>query len=241
MLNKESELILSNLYEYDFEACLYNMLNNIGYDLSNISSEDKTSRNILLGKEQNKHPMLKHVFIQDVNNLLQLYLTQNNIAPENVIWTQRDGVITTCPIIENNISMKFKFKNNILHLISTMKRDKILILYSNHTIDIKGVINKPIDLGFYELMLNIDFSNRKKIFEGCESIRQKILNSKNKNWFIKKGNDGKLTIPMKGDTLLTVNPSFINNINIDDIDKQSIYDTYVYPFIQTILICYNSN
>ena len=40
-LNSNLKLILHNVHVYDIEACHYNILNNLGFDLSGIDPKDK--------------------------------------------------------------------------------------------------------------------------------------------------------------------------------------------------------
>lgn len=240
MLNKDIFPIQSNLYEYDFMACSYNILKNLGYDVSKIPFENKLQRNISIGWLIKENPNLNTYIKNNTKNLLELYIEENNLKPDEIIWRQKDGFITNRLLENNNITIELTLRNCISHLISSMNRDKVLIIYDDNKIDIKGVRNKPIDLSFFELFLSIDFSNKKKLLERCEIIRQKFLKSENVNWFVREDSEGKLTIPLKGDVLFQVNKSMLKLINTDDIDKNIIYETYVYPFFQTLLICYNT-
>lgn len=234
-----SDKIFENLYEYDFESCFYSMLNNVGYDLSTVEFDDKKIRNIQIGQLQKNNFLLKDFLASSVKRLLNLYIVENQLTDEDIVWKQKDGFIVTKVLNSNNITLPITLKNNISKLIKTMDNNKLLILYTNNVIDIKGLANKPMDISFYNLLLDIDFSNRKKVLEGCEYIRQTFYKSNNIKWFVRESKDGTLTIPMKGDCLLTVNKSALMNIDINDVDKEIIYNNYIYPFFQTLLIGYN--
>lgn len=235
----KSNYIFENLYEYDFESCFYNILNNIEYDMTDIPFENKTQRNIMIGYHQRNNFLVKQFLSNSIKRLINLYIMNLKILEDDIIWKQKDGFILTKPLEQVNITLSISYKNHISKLIKSMNKQKILILYSDNTFDLKGLSNKPIDLSFYDLLLNIDFSNRKSVLEGCEYIRYKIYTSNNPRWFIRKSKDDILTIPMKGDYLLQINKSSINNIDVNDIDKNIIYNNYIYPFFQTILLEFN--
>ncbi len=236
---KDNRKVFDNLYEYDFEACVYNLLNNIQCDLSHIDYDNKELRNIQIGQMQKENPVLKHVLSDGMKRLIRLYVKENNLKEENLVWRQKDGFIVDKVLESTDISFKLLFRKNITKLIKSMDNKKLLILYMDNTVAIKGMIHKPLDTSFYKLMFNIDFSNRKKILEGCEYLRKTFLASNNMNWFARESKDGVITIPMKGDTLLKISKSMLSNIDSSDVDKFVIYSNYIYPFVQTLLIQYN--
>lgn len=235
----ENHFIYSDLYEYDFEACVYNILNNLGYDLSNINFHDKEQRNISIGLLQKDNPRLKYVLAKSMKNLIKLYIKENNISEDSIVWKQKDGFIIDKPLVVNNTTMTISFKNHVSKLIKTIDKTKILILYKDDSIAVKGMIQKPLDISFYKLLFNLDFSHRKKLLEGCEVIKNKFLDGTNIKWYVRLSKDGTYTIPMKGDVLLKINESSLWSVDINDVDKQIIFDNYIYPFFQVFLLTFN--
>lgn len=239
MLNKDLDPIQENLFEYDFRACSYNILKNIGYDISKINFDDKIQRNIQIGLLQRENPAIKTFINSQMKSLIELYIRENKLNPEEIVWRQKDGFIITRVLEIDNITVELTFRDYVSKLISSMKRDKVLIIYGNNKIDIKGFSNKPIDLSFFDLFLKIDFSNKKKILYGCDYIRELFFKSDNIKWFTRESKEKELTIPLKGDILLNVNKSMLSSIDPNDVDKKVIFEMYIYPFFQTLLICYN--
>lgn len=239
MLNKDVEPIQSNLFEYDFRSCAYNVLKNIGYDVSNINESDKKMRNIQIGLLMRENKFLNTFITKQIKNILEFYIEENELEEHEIIWRQKDGLITTRKLEDTNSTIELELRNTVSKLISSLSRDKVLIIYNNNEISIKGIRNKPIDLSFFNLFLNLDFSNKKNILKGCDNIRKQFLSSTNINHFVREDKEGNLNIQMKEGMSIKVNKSMLRNINIKDIDKNVIYENYIYPFFQTLLVCYN--
>ena len=71
--------VLTNLFQYDFSACGYNILKNSGFDISNIEYFDKKKRNIQIGLLQRDNPSLAGFLASSIENLIDFYLKENNI------------------------------------------------------------------------------------------------------------------------------------------------------------------
>lgn len=238
ILSENFPHILSNLYEYDFSSCYFRLLKNINYDISNINFEDKKIRNIQIGLLQKDNPVLAKFLLEKTKNLIDLYLLENDLIDENVVWRQKDGIIVNKPLKKLNLSLPIDYRNSISKLISTMKRDKLLIIYSNNSVVVKGVRNKPIDLSFYDLFNKINFIDRKEMFISLDILRNKIFNSENVFWFsIEKDNN--IYIPIKKMGTLKLTKSSLLNINPNDIDKNVLWEQYVWPYCQTLMIYYS--
>ena len=78
-ISKNSSLVLSTLFSYDFSACAYNILKSIGWDLSNIDFDDKKKRNIQIGLLQKDNPRLAKFLLNSINNLVNHYFIINDI------------------------------------------------------------------------------------------------------------------------------------------------------------------
>lgn len=234
LINKNVDYILSNLYEYDFSACYYNILKNIGYDISNIEKNDKIKRNIQIGLLQKNNPRLSNELLNKTNNIIDHYLIENNINENEVIWRQKDGIITTKKLNKLNISMELEYRRTIMKLISSMDRNKVLLLYNMNEVDVKGVSNKPLDISFYKLFLNLNFCSKSQLFQGLENIRQNIHKSNNILWFSRESENG-IKIPLK-QGLINISKSALLSIDINDVDKTFLWEYYIWPFAQSLLL-----
>ena len=227
-------MIYSNLYEYDFKSCFFNILKNIDYDLSNVNKEDKKIRNIDLGLIQKDNVFLKSFLSSKIKDLLSIYIEENKLTDNDIIWRQKDGLIVNRYLNVDNITMKFSLRKKINKLIKSMDGKKILILYNDNTIAVKGIKNKPIDYTFYFLLFDLNFYNNKLLLQGLDNIRDKVLNGNNINWYIRKTNDGYIIPTTEG--VLKVNKSIANIIDMELVHKEFVWDNYLWPFVQPLVV-----
>lgn len=235
LITENADLISSNLYEYDFKSCFYNILKNIDYDLKDIPYEDKKVRNIKLGLLQKNNPNLSIYLNSTVNSLINHYLKLNNLTDDNVILRQKDGIITNIPLKILNNTMEISFKGNISKLISSINKDKILIIYIDGNVISKGIKNKTLDMTFYNLFSKLNFENKNQLIKGLERLRIEIFESTNIRYFTREL-DNKFYIPIKTAGIMQFQKSMINNIKIEDVDKSILWSNYVWPFVQSILL-----
>ena len=238
LINKSLKPFLSDLYEYDFSACFYSILKNIGYDVSNIDSVNKVSRNIQIGILQKNNPLLSSFLHSSTAALIDYYLDVNQVDFGNVVWRQKDGIILTAPLKDTNSTLPIEFRGHISKLISSLKKDKILILYDSGKVTPKGILNKTIDMSFYDLFAKLNFSDRNSLIYGLEDIRKKIFESDNINWFARKIDDS-YYLPIIGQGTLKFHRSSLQTIQCKDIDKTILWDSYVWPFCQTLMAFYD--
>jgi hypothetical protein len=234
-ISKSCDLVLSDLFLYDFQSCYYNILESIGWDLEGIEKDDKLKRNIQLGLLQKDNPQLSKFLIDSAESLINYYLRTNNILEEQVILRQRDGVILTKKLEILDQTMPISLRSIISKMIITLDRNKYLAIHSNGQIEVKGISNKTIDTSFYNMFKNLDFSNRKQLFLGLEKIRQNILKSENLLWFTEEKDDLYL-LRIIGEGIVKLNKSSLKIIDIKDIDKNYLWTNLIWPFAESCII-----
>ncbi len=239
-INKNCNLILDNLYFYDFRACYWNILKNIGYDLKDIEYENKEHRNIKLGLIQKNNPEISSFLINSSNNLVNHYIENNNICLDDIIIKQRDGFIITKKLSMLNDTQELELRGLISKLIITIDRKKFMSIYHNGHIEIKGISNKTSNLEFYNMFKFLDYSNRKNLIKGLSNIRKNILQSNNRTWFSYDSDNNMINVPIIGEGMLNISKSILNNIDINEIDKTYVWNDLVWPFIQSFLVHYHS-
>jgi hypothetical protein len=235
-INTNCSLILSDLFEYDFSSCVYTILKNTGYNVSNIDKDDKLKRNIQIGLLQKKNKKLSKYLNDNIKNLINFYLEINNIKDEELILRQKDGIITTKKLTKLNETMPLDFRGIISKLIFTVNRKQWMLIYGENNVVIKGIKNKPEDISFYNMFSNLDFTNKNKCIKQLESIRNAIYKSDNIKWFGKFVEDNQLLIPIKNIGLMKFRPSVFSMIDTDEIDKSIIWEDFIWPFCRSIII-----
>jgi hypothetical protein len=229
------DLVLSNLFFYDFQSCYYTILENIGWSLEGIEKNDKTKRNIQLGILQKNNPQLSKFLIESSESLVEHYIKINNLKEKEVILKQRDGLISSRKLDNIDQTMPISLRSIILRMIITLNRNQYLAIHSTGEVEVKGISNKPEDVGFYQLFKNLDFTNKKQLFHGLEKIRQTVLNSKNIMWFTEEKEDMYL-VRIIGEGIVKINRSSIKFIGTDDIDKNYTWINFIWPFAESCII-----
>jgi len=240
LISKNCNLVLGDLYFYDFRSCYYTVLENIGWDLSKIETRDKLKRNIQIGYLQKNNPLLGKFLNETARNLISHYIKVNNLKEDDIIITQKDGMIISKKLNIFDDTQPLDLRGIISKLIITTDRKRFLSIFDDGVVEVKGLPNKPIDISFYDKFRSLDFSRKKTLIKGIEYIRQTILNSDRVQWFARKTDDGIYLIPIMGEGDLKINPSGINGIDPSEIDREKIWEELVWPFSRSILIhCQN--
>jgi hypothetical protein len=133
MINDSCPLVLSDLYEYDFNMCGYRILKNLGWDMSCVERDNKTQRNIQIGYILRDNPHISKIFHMSMKELLEHYIRVNKIEPKNIIVDNKDGLILNKKMTILNTTMPIDFRGLISKMIITIKRKGYLLIYSDGT------------------------------------------------------------------------------------------------------------
>lgn len=237
MINKSYDKYISfDVYEYDFESCFSNFLKNIKYKDHIHDIEEKQKRNIQIGLSQKENKLLFNYLNNNSQNLLDGYLSLNNINDNNIIWTQRDGFITDTKLNNIHLFQNLKYRKFIHSSIITMDKKSLMLI--SDKVYVKNITNKTHDLSFYDLFKNLNFTNKHDLVNCLNKIKHDFFHIDKIGWFAIE-RDGKFIIPLKTGEYLNINKSSLRMIDIEDVDKKIIWDGLVYPFIQTLLVFVN--
>ncbi|MCK5016508.1 MAG: hypothetical protein KAS32_05480 [Candidatus Peribacteraceae bacterium] len=235
-ISKTCNFVLSDIFSYDFSKCNYKLLESIGWDLSSIDEQDKLKRNIQIGYLQKSNPMLARFLYDSTTRLIDFYLNLNNISNENIIVRARDGFYSTKKLRVVETTMPIEFKSIISKLIISVNRSRLLEIHVNGNVEIKGVRNKTVDNSYYNLFRNLNFTTKKGLYAGLESIRRSVLSSDNIMWFTRIDDGGAYYIPLIDEGTVKLNRSSLNLIEPTEIDRSFVWEEYIWPFAQSILV-----
>ena len=233
MISKTCNLVLSDLYSYDAVACSYNILKSVGWDLRDIDATNKERRNIQIGKLQMGNSVFSSLMIEQTNFLVDYNLKINNVKENEIITIQRDGVILTRPLKQT--STNFSLRSIISKMILSIDRKSYLLIHSDGTVEVKGVRDKPINISFYNMFSNLNFYDKKLLLRSINFMRNSILNSNTNSWFAIEDGDS-VSIKLIGIGKIKLSKSSLSVIKSNEIDKIFIWEDYVWPFIQPLLL-----
>jgi hypothetical protein len=235
MVNKNCPVLLSNLYEYDFQACVYNILKNINWDISDIDKNDKRNRNIKIGLMRRENKVLSNYLERTTENLIDYYLTRNNIKPQMVVLRLKDGVVLTEPMKILNETMPLDFRGVISKLIFSIDKRKWIKIYANGNISVKGISNKFVSKDAFKMFSKFDYTNKHRLISNLEGFRKFILfGNKNKYWYMMKEGD-EYVVPILGVGEMKFNNEDIDKICIDDIDRSFLWNDHIWPLVCGII------
>lgn len=238
LINKNCPLVLSDLFYYDMEACNYNLLKYSNHNnVKDISYVNKSKRNIQIGMLQKHDNYIKIGLNTGVEKIINNICKVNKISENEIIVKAKDGFITKKKINYCG-GVKLKLKK-ITKLILDVNKKKCLLIYHEGKIDAKGLINKPDDVTFLYFFNKLYFNSYNKLLSLIEDYRQQFFQTKNISYFTYSIDQDNVLIPIKDMGKIKVKKLDLNVININDIDKKQIWDEYVWPFCQAILIYYH--
>jgi len=236
MVNEKCSLVLGDCFEYDFSSCFYRILKGLGWDLSSVSETDKEKRNIQIGYIQKENPRVGQYLQETVTNLVDHYLRENQIQECDVILRQKDGMTLTKRLHVTDTTMPIELRGLVSKLIIDVSRKKWLIVYSDGEVVPKGIPKRLYDMSFYDSFRNLDYSNKANLIKGLEGIRQRIFSDPKISWFLQEEEDGNFSIPIVGVGFIKVNRSAVRSLSPNDVDRRYLWEEYVWPFSESILI-----
>lgn len=236
-LNKNVNLILKDLYLYDIEACHYNIIKYLGLDVSKLDENNKTERNIQIGKMMRKNPRLTSVLRNTTASIIDEYIRRNNIQDDEIVIRQYDGLILTRGLRETHIGKIPLNRRNFFQIfITSIDRSKYIALDHAMKTTIKGVPHRYPEMDkIFEKICQLNFGKKGAIFRGLQYIKDSFLNSDNTRLFgipLKNGNFN-IFITRYGE--MEVSNQTLKIMDPDDIDKQRYFDFYIIPFTKSIV------
>lgn len=235
-INKNLNLILKDIFLFDIEACHYNIMKQLGMDISELDENDKTQRNIMIGKMMSNNPKLTSILRSTTESIIDEYIRRNNIQDDEIVIRQYDGLILTRALVETEIgSIPLKKRKQYSIFISSIDRNKYIAEDLTGQQSIKGVPHRypEIDL-IYSKICKLNFGKKGAIFRGLQKIKDDFLSSNNSKLFGIPLKNGKYNIFLTRYGEMQVSEQTLKIMDPDDIDKEQYFNFYIVPFTKSI-------
>jgi len=239
-INPNLNLIMKDLYLYDIEACHYNIMKQLGLDISELNENDKTERNIKIGQMMRKNPRLTSVLRNTTSSIIDEYIRRNKVQDDEIVIRQYDGLILNRGLQETNIGNIPLNKRKFYQIfICSIDRSKYISLDNAFKTSVKGVpFRYPHIDAIYEKICKLNFGKKGAIFRGLQIIKDNFLNSNDSKLFGVPLKNGKFNIFLTRYGEMQVSEQTLKIMDTDDIDKQRYFDFYIIPFTKSIVYEY---
>jgi len=237
-INASNKLVIADVYSYDISSCHYNILKRYGFDLSHIDKNNKIKRNTQIGLMMKDNQRITSLLRKTTTNLIDSYISVNNIKENDIILRQYDGIIVLKPLKETNLNeMPIDFRNHFEIFISSMNRRMYIARSSSGEVKIKGVPNRYNDLEYYyQKICKINFVNKDRIFKSLQEIKDEFLSTQTPFLFGIPTRNGKVNVFLKDYGEMEIAENTLKIIDVDDIDKQRYFEFYISPFTKSIVL-----
>jgi len=233
MINEKCPLLLRDLFLYDIQAAHPTILKKQFFDFEKTDLDNKTERNIFIGKKQIDNKNLSGFLQSSVDNLMQFYLMDNDVKEDEIITIQKDGCILRTYLSNIDQFIELKLRKNIDFLVLSVDRKKFLYC-SDGKVTVKGVPYYYEELNkIYQMFANLNFYNKSVLFEQLQMIKNLVLESTDKKLFSIPRGEGKFIIStFKGEIEIS-DPEFVP---IASIDKMKYYKHFIKDFSNSIFL-----
>ena len=235
-INKNCRLFLNNVYSYDISSCHYNILKKLNLDISNIEKEDKTKRNIQIGKMMRDNPKLTTILRSTTESLIDEYILRNKISDDNIIIRQYDGFITTKPLVLTTTQyLPIELQSIFSVFIISIDRTKFIATDGNK-ISLKGISHRYEEIDkIYKKILFINYANKGSVFTSLQNIKDEILSSDNPELYCIPSED-KFHVFLKQYGQFEITKTLVKILDTTDIDRQRYFEFYIQPFFDSITV-----
>jgi len=238
--NSELKLVLRDVYLYDIEACHYNIMKKLDFDMTGIDPNDKIGRNIKIGQMMQKNPRLTSLLRTTTKSIIDEYISKNNVKDDQIILRQYDGIIITRTLKEKNLQdTPLDLRKVYQIFISSIDRTKYIALDSNSKVTIKGVAYRypEIDNIYDQLCRTVDL-NRESMFKRLQIIKDNFMTSENARLFAIPAKNNKFNVYLKRFGEMEVSGQTLKIMDTQDVDKERYFKFYIQPFTKSIVIEY---
>ena len=235
MINDTCDLVLFNIFIYDFKSAYSTILKKIDWDFGSVDLNNKLQRNIYLGKLQKENNKIFTYLYTTTCSLIKFFLLENNIQEDEIIVNQLDGVILKRKINNKklDIELSLRFIDDIF--IITPDRKKYISISENNLM-VKGISNyyNNLDL-YYKKFLKFNYCNKDILSNNLQNFKNSFLNEVDKELFLIKINDKNIIQTVDNEQIIINN---IDYFNINLVNKIKYFNHYYKEFIDSIFLMY---
>lgn len=239
-INKNTKLVLKDVHLYDIESCHYSIMQNLGMDLSGINREDKTERNIQIGKMMRKNPKLTSLLRNTTRSIIDEYIRVNELEDDDIILRQYDGILVHKKVlrITDLKGIPLNIRKEFLVFISSIDRRKYIALDREMNVTIKGIPYRydAMDEMYKRICRLIDSARKESIFRRLQEIKDYIMTTRDKQLFGIPTGEKKFNIFLKGYGQVEVAKATLKVMDPNDIDRDRYFDFYIAPFTKSIVV-----
>lgn len=235
-INEKCPLFLNNILNFDIESCHYFILESLGYDVSDISKDNKIKRNISIGLLMKKYPNLINILRKITESIVNDFILKNKIREDDIVLRSYDGIITkSIKILDHDTSLKLR--DVYINLIISSDRISYIAVNDKNEITAKGIANKYNQINnFYSKLLKINFISKESIFRSLQRIRDELINNEDPEIFCIQTSDQYYEINLLKYGKMKISETVIQMIDCDDVNKEFYFDKYLKPFFDSIVI-----
>jgi len=235
-INSE-KFFLTDIYSYDISACHFNILKSLGYDLSNIDKNDKTKRNIQIGKLMGQNKVISNILKETTNNIISEYIKRNELKDNNIILRQYDGFLSNKLLKNRDLYLPLELRNIFTKMIISVDKTKFIALTNKNELIIKGIADLYKKLNeIYRKLLEINYVSKIEIFKGIENIKEYIYQSDDIELFCIPYDDLHYRLFFYEYGEIKINKNSINLIDSNDIQKSKYLEIYLYDFVKGLVM-----
>lgn len=225
---------MKDLYLYDIQSAFPKILQSVNYDFKDVDLNNKSERNIFIGKQQKDNENLSEFLNESVANLIKFYLQENQVSDEEVIVTQKDGVIISKRLSNTDEFIELKFRGYLDFLIISIERNHFIYMLNDEII-IKGIPNFYDALNpIYQKFSCLNFYNKKVLFKQLEDIKNSFLLSPDKNLFMIPHDHKFIVRTFQSDILVSDATMF----ELKMVDKKRYFNHYFRGLLDSVFITF---
>lgn len=209
----------------------------MSYDLKNVNLEDKAERSKFIGKQQINNTNLSAFLIQATENLIETYLRRNHVKDEDIIITQRDGLISRTMLEDTDKFLELKFRGFVEFMVLSFDRMSYLACIDGK-IEVKGVRDyyDALDV-IYQKFSKLGFYDKTSLFKQFQMIKDSVFTHDDISLFLIPRTNNKHVVVTYKDGPIEIGNT--NMVDLSDIDRNRYFNHYFKPFLDSLYLeCY---